>query len=109
RRPDRSALRLVTADEVPDPQRLALRSWVNGAVRQDSSTADMIFPVAGLVGHLSRFLVLEPGDVINSGTPKGVALSGRFPYLVDGDVIEVEIGGLGRQRTRCAAAHVAPR
>ncbi|MEU6607322.1 fumarylacetoacetate hydrolase family protein [Streptomyces shenzhenensis] len=100
---------LVTADEIPDPQRLTLRSWVNGAARQDSGTADMIFPVAELVRHLSQFLVLEPGDVINTGTPEGVALSGRFPYLAAGDVIELEIEGLGRQRTRCAAARVAAR
>jgi 2-keto-4-pentenoate hydratase/2-oxohepta-3-ene-1,7-dioic acid hydratase in catechol pathway len=50
------------------------------------------------VWHLSQFLVLDPGDVINTGTPKGVALSGRFPYLTAGDVMEVEVDGLGRQR-----------
>ncbi|MFB7494366.1 fumarylacetoacetate hydrolase family protein [Streptomyces sp. NPDC056161] len=100
---------LATPDEIPDPQRLALRSWVNGEARQDSSTADMIFPVAELVRQLSQFLVLEPGDVINTGTPQGVALSGRFPYLAEGDVIELEIEGLGRQRTRCAAAQLASR
>ncbi|MDT0318195.1 fumarylacetoacetate hydrolase family protein [Streptomyces millisiae] len=95
---------LVTADEVPDPQALRLRSFVNGEVRQDSSTADMIFPVAELVHHLSQYLVLEPGDVINTGTPEGVALSGRFPYLAAGDVMEIEIEGLGRQRQVLAAA-----
>jgi 2-keto-4-pentenoate hydratase/2-oxohepta-3-ene-1,7-dioic acid hydratase in catechol pathway len=91
---------LVTADEV-HPQKLGLRSWVNGEPRQDSSTADMIFSVAYLVWHLSQFTVLDPGDVINTGTPQGVALSGRFPYLKDGDVIELEVDGLGRQRTVC--------
>ncbi|MGP4110300.1 fumarylacetoacetate hydrolase family protein [Streptomyces sp. 4N509B] len=90
---------LVTADEVPDPQALRLRSWVNGEPRQDSVTADMIFGVAELVHDLSQYLVLEPGDVINTGTPEGVALSGRFPYLAAGDVVEVEIEGLGRQRS----------
>ncbi|MFD5319000.1 fumarylacetoacetate hydrolase family protein [Streptomyces sp. NPDC127098] len=95
---------LVTADEVPDPQALRLRSFVNGEVRQDSSTADMIFPVAELIHHLSQYLVLEPGDVINTGTPEGVALSGRFPYLAAGDVMEIEIEGLGRQRQVLAAA-----
>ncbi|MCX4472993.1 fumarylacetoacetate hydrolase family protein [Micromonospora sp. NBC_01655] len=90
---------LVTADEVADPQALRLRSWVNGQPRQDSGTADMIFEVAYLIWHLSQFTVLEPGDVLNTGTPQGVALSGRFPYLSAGDVVEVEIGGLGRQRT----------
>lgn len=88
---------LVTADEV-DPRDLRLRSWVNGEPRQDSSTADMIFDVPYLVWHLSQYLVLEPGDVINTGTPQGVALSGRFPYLRAGDVMEIEIEGLGRQR-----------
>lgn len=89
---------LRPADEVPDVQALRLRSWVNGEPRQDSTTADMIFPVAHLVWHLSQFLVLDPGDVINSGTPQGVALSGRFPYLTPGDQVELEIDGLGRQR-----------
>jgi 2-keto-4-pentenoate hydratase/2-oxohepta-3-ene-1,7-dioic acid hydratase in catechol pathway len=89
---------LVTADEVGDPQALRLRSFVDGEPRQDSSTADMIFPVAYLVWHLSQYTVLEPGDVINTGTPQGVALSGRFPFLAAGDVMELEIDGLGRQR-----------
>jgi 2-keto-4-pentenoate hydratase/2-oxohepta-3-ene-1,7-dioic acid hydratase in catechol pathway len=88
---------LVTPDEVTFP--LRLRSWVNGEPRQDSSTADMIFDVGFLIWHLSQFTVLEPGDLINTGTPEGVALSGRFPYLKPGDVVEIEIDGLGRQRT----------
>ncbi|MBO0829789.1 MAG: fumarylacetoacetate hydrolase family protein [Streptosporangiales bacterium] len=91
---------LVPADEIGDPQRLGLRTWVNGEVRQDSTTADMIFPVRYLVWHLSQYLTLEPGDVVNTGTPEGVALSGRFPYLAAGDVMELEIDGLGRQRQR---------
>jgi 2-keto-4-pentenoate hydratase/2-oxohepta-3-ene-1,7-dioic acid hydratase in catechol pathway len=90
---------LVTADEVGDPQDLALRSWVNGEPRQDSSTKDMIFGVAHLVWYLSQFTVLDPGDVVNTGTPQGVALSGRFPYLRAGDVMELEVAGLGRQRS----------
>jgi 2-keto-4-pentenoate hydratase/2-oxohepta-3-ene-1,7-dioic acid hydratase in catechol pathway len=89
---------LITADEVTDPQDLVLRSWVNGDARQDSSTKDMVFSVAHLIWHLSQFTVLDPGDVLNTGTPQGVALSGRFPYLREGDVVEVEIAGLGRQR-----------
>jgi 2-keto-4-pentenoate hydratase/2-oxohepta-3-ene-1,7-dioic acid hydratase in catechol pathway len=88
---------LVTPDEV-DPSGLRLRSWVNGEPRQDSSTADMIFDVAHLVHDLSQYMELEPGDLILTGTPEGVALSGRFPYLKDGDVVELEIEGLGRQR-----------
>jgi len=94
---------LVPADEV-EPQRLSLRSWVNGEARQDSSTSDMIFDVAHLVWHLSQFMALDPGDIVNTGTPEGVALSGRFPYLRAGDVVELEVEGLGRQRQECVAA-----
>ena len=75
-----------------------MRSWVNGEPRQDSRTSDMIFDVDYLLWHLSQFLALEPGDVVLTGTPEGVALSGRFPYLQPGDVVELEIEGLGRQR-----------
>ncbi|MBZ6231515.1 fumarylacetoacetate hydrolase family protein [Streptomyces olivaceus] len=89
---------LVPADEVPDVQDLRLRSFVNGEPRQDSRTKDMIFSVAQIVYDLSQYLVLDPGDVINTGTPEGVGLSGRFPYLRPGDVMEIEIEGLGRQR-----------
>jgi len=88
---------LVPADEV-DPQALGLRSYVNGEPRQDSNTRDMIFSVAELVRDLSQYMTLDPGDVVNTGTPEGVALSGRFPYLAVGDVVECEIDGLGRQR-----------
>lgn len=95
---------LVTADEVRDPQGLRLRSWVNGEPRQDSKTSDMIFSVARIVHHLSQYLVLEPGDLINTGTPEGVALSGRFPYLGAGDVMETDISGLGRQRSELRPA-----
>ncbi|MEV5544116.1 fumarylacetoacetate hydrolase family protein [Saccharopolyspora shandongensis] len=90
---------LVPAGDLPGgPQSLRLTSHVNGEPRQDSSTADMIFDVFELVRHLSHYLVLEPGDIINTGTPQGVALSGRFPYLSAGDVVELEIEHLGRQR-----------
>ena len=95
---------LLPADEVTDPQNLALRSFVNGEPRQDSTTADMLFGVAALVHHLSQYLVLEPGDLLNTGTPQGVALSGRFPYLSVEDVMELEIDGLGRQRSVLAPA-----
>jgi 2,4-didehydro-3-deoxy-L-rhamnonate hydrolase len=89
---------LVPADEVGNPQALGLRSWVNGEVRQDSNTADMLFSVAALIHDISQYTVLEPGDLVNTGTPQGVALSGRFPYLSVDDVVEIEIDGLGRQR-----------
>ncbi|NMO89407.1 fumarylacetoacetate hydrolase family protein [Actinomycetospora sp. TBRC 11914] len=93
---------LVPADEV-DPQGLRLRSHVNGEPRQDSSTKDMVFGVGALVRVLSRRMVLEAGDLVFTGTPEGVALSGRFPYLRDADVVELEIDGLGRQRQRVVA------
>jgi 2,4-didehydro-3-deoxy-L-rhamnonate hydrolase len=95
---------LVPADEVTDPQALGLRSFVNGEARQDSNTADMIFSVAEIIRHLSQYLTLEPGDLINTGTPEGVAMSGRFPYLAAGDVMELEIDGLGRQRQQLKSA-----
>ena len=95
---------LVTPDEVGDPQQLRMTSSVNGSPRQDSSTADMIFSVSFLLWHLSQFLVLEPGDLVNTGTPQGVALSGRFPYLREGDVVEMSIDRLGAQRSTCVAA-----
>jgi 2-keto-4-pentenoate hydratase/2-oxohepta-3-ene-1,7-dioic acid hydratase in catechol pathway len=90
---------LVTAEEIPDPQDLGLRLWVDGEARQDGTTKNMIFPVAEIVRYLSRFMVLEPGDVINTGTPAGVALGlPGTPYLRAGQVMELEIDGLGRQR-----------
>ena len=94
---------LVPAAEVGDPQVLRLRSWVGGQPRQDSSTADMVFGVAFLVHHLSQFMTLSPGDLIATGTPEGVAMSGRFPYLAAGDVLEIEVEGLGRQRSTLVA------
>nr|WP_269813383.1 fumarylacetoacetate hydrolase family protein [Ornithinimicrobium sediminis] len=96
---------LVPAGEV-DETALRLRSWVNGEPRQDSSTADLIFPVREVIEHLSQYLTLEPGDVVLTGTPEGVALSGRFPYLQPGDVVEMEIDGLGRQRQEMVGARV---
>ncbi len=94
----------VPAEDVPDPQALTLRSWVNGEPRQDSKTSDMIFSVAEIIRHLSQFLVLEPGDLLNTGTPHGVALSGRYDYLRPGDIVEIDVEGLGKQRTACVAA-----
>ena len=88
---------LVTPEEV-DYTNLRLRSWVNGEPRQDSTTAEMIFGVDYLLWHLSQYLAFEPGDVLLTGTPKGVALSGKFPYLGAGDVVDIEIDGLGHQR-----------
>jgi 2-keto-4-pentenoate hydratase/2-oxohepta-3-ene-1,7-dioic acid hydratase in catechol pathway len=90
---------LVTADEVGDPQALTLGSRVNGEVRQNSTTADMIFPVAELVRYISQFMTLYPGDVINTGTPQGVGAGFTPPKFVHaGDVVEVFIERLGAQR-----------
>ncbi|MDX8051295.1 fumarylacetoacetate hydrolase family protein [Lentzea sp. BCCO 10_0798] len=91
---------LVPADEIADPQSLEMRLWVNGEIKQNSSTKNMIFPVGEIVRYLSQFLVLRPGDVINTGTPAGVALGQPEPkpYLRAGDVVELEIEGLGKQR-----------
>jgi 2-keto-4-pentenoate hydratase/2-oxohepta-3-ene-1,7-dioic acid hydratase in catechol pathway len=90
---------LVPAGQVADPQALGLRLWVNGTPRQNGTTADMIFPVAHVIRYLSRFMVLHPGDVINTGTPAGVALGlPGNPYLRAGDVVELEVDGLGRAR-----------
>ncbi|OAN60937.1 fumarylacetoacetate hydrolase family protein [Magnetospirillum moscoviense] len=88
---------LVTKDEVADPQALSLSTHVDGRRKQNGTTADMVFPVRALVAYLSRFMVLEAGDVIVTGTPAGVGLAtGR--YLYPGAVMEVEVAGLGRQR-----------
>jgi 2-keto-4-pentenoate hydratase/2-oxohepta-3-ene-1,7-dioic acid hydratase in catechol pathway len=90
---------LVPAEAVADPQQLGLRLWVNGTQRQDGSTTDMIFPVLEVIRYLSQFMVLRPGDLVNTGTPAGVALGlPGTPYLRAGDVVELEIDGLGRQR-----------
>jgi 2-keto-4-pentenoate hydratase/2-oxohepta-3-ene-1,7-dioic acid hydratase in catechol pathway len=96
---------LVTPDEAGDPGKLGLRLSVNGERRQDGSTANLIFDVAYVVWYLSQYMLLEPGDVINTGTPAGVAL-GRAdkPYLRPGDVVELEIDGLGTARQEFAAA-----
>ena len=96
---------LVPASAVPDPQALSLSLSVNGEERQKGSTADMIFGVHHLVWYLSQFLVLRPGDLINTGTPAGVAL-GRpgEPYLRAGDVVELEVTGLGVARQHVGQA-----
>jgi 2,4-diketo-3-deoxy-L-fuconate hydrolase len=96
---------LVTADEVPDPQALHLWLEVDGKRQQDSTTANMIFGVRFLVAYVSRFMSLQPGDVICTGTPAGVG-HGRKPpvYLRAGQVMRLGIDGLGEQRQRVVAA-----
>jgi 2-keto-4-pentenoate hydratase/2-oxohepta-3-ene-1,7-dioic acid hydratase in catechol pathway len=87
---------LVTRDEVPDPHALDLRTWVNGALKQDSNTRHLIFGVEALVEYLSQAFTLEPGDVVFTGTPSGVGFA-RSPreFMKAGDVVRVEIAGLG--------------
>lgn len=90
---------LVTADDVYDPQQLSVRSWVNGDTRQNSNTADMVFSVAELISYASRYMTLEPGDIISTGTPEGVILGMKDdvrPWLKPGDEVVVEVEGLGR-------------
>jgi len=92
---------LVTTDEAPDPQTISLGLAVNGAVRQKSSTADMIFTVAEIVSHLSQFMTLLPGDVIVTGTPEGVGLGMKPPqFLKRGDIVELHGSILGEQRQK---------
>ena len=96
---------LATKDEVPDPTALALSLSVNGQMMQNSSTAQMVYTPTFIVHYLSQFMVLEPGDVINTGTPPGVGMGLKPPrYLVPGDVMELTVEGLGTQRQTAIAA-----
>jgi 2-keto-4-pentenoate hydratase/2-oxohepta-3-ene-1,7-dioic acid hydratase in catechol pathway len=89
---------------VSDPQRLAVRSWVNGELKQDSSTEQMIFGVQAILEHLGSIMTLQPGDVVATGTPAGTGF-GASPqqFLHPGDVVECEVQGLGRLRTPMVA------
>lgn len=96
---------LVPTSDVADPQALGMRLWVNGELRQNGSTATQIFSVSHVVWYLSQFMVLRPGDLINTGTPAGVALGlPDAPYLRAGDVVELEIDRLGRSRQELVQA-----
>lgn len=87
---------IVTSDELRDPHRLPLRTWVNGELRQDSNTKELIFDCFTLVEHLSTAFTLEPGDVIATGTPAGVGITMKPPKLLKaGDLVRVEIEGIG--------------
>lgn len=108
---------LVTSDEVPDPQALAIRCILNGEVMQDSSTAQMVFGVAELVSFISQTCTLEPGDLIATGTPPGVGFARTPPvWLKDGDEVTIEIDGLGaltnpvsrKEQARQAPSDVRP-
>ncbi len=96
---------LVTADEVPDPQALRLSLKLNGETVQDSSTSDMVFTVRQIISNISQFMELRPGDIIATGTPEGVGMGMKPPrYLRPGDVMELEVDGLGAQRQETVAA-----
>lgn len=87
---------IVTTDEIGDPHRLALRTWVNGELRQESNTKQLIFDCFALVEHLSQAFTLEPGDLIATGTPSGVGIAAKPPKLLKaGDVVRIEIEGIG--------------
>ena len=96
---------VVTADAIPDPQTLTIKGWMNGELRQNSNTADMIFTVAEVIAYASRIMTLEPGDVISTGTPEGVIL-GMTPrqWLQPGDEYVVEVEGLGKLANRMVEA-----
>ncbi len=95
---------LVTRDAVADPQKLAMKLSVNGEVMQNGSTETMVFGVKTLVSYLSQFMTLHPGDVISTGTPPGVAMGMETPrFLRPGDVVELEIEGLGQSRAEVVA------
>ncbi|HEY3378818.1 MAG TPA: fumarylacetoacetate hydrolase family protein [Armatimonadota bacterium] len=90
---------LVTADEIPDPQTLSLSTRVNDALRQHSSTSDMIFSVAELISFTSHAMTLQPGDLLATGTPSGIGAGLKPPvFLKSGDVLDLQIDGLGQQR-----------
>jgi 2-keto-4-pentenoate hydratase/2-oxohepta-3-ene-1,7-dioic acid hydratase in catechol pathway len=96
---------VVTVDEVPDPQALRLRLLVNGDVKQDASTADMIYPVDEIIRWLSIGMTLLPGMLIATGTPEGVGFARQPPeFLKPGDLMESEVAGVGRLSNRCVAA-----
>jgi 2-keto-4-pentenoate hydratase/2-oxohepta-3-ene-1,7-dioic acid hydratase in catechol pathway len=88
---------IVTADEIPDPHQLRLRTWVNDELRQESNTKELIFDCFTLVEHLSTAFTLEPGDIVATGTPAGVGIGSKPPkLLVAGDVVRIEIEGVGQ-------------
>jgi len=92
---------IVTRDEIPGPQNLHLRSWVNGVLKQDGQTRDMVFDIPAIISTLSQGMRLEPGDLIATGTPAGVGFARNPPeYLKPGDVVECEIELIGKLRNR---------
>lgn len=94
---------IVTLEELGEPHKLRIKTYVNGELRQDSNTNDMIFKSKSLVSHISQYMTLEPGDIILTGTPEGVASgykTAEKPWIKDGDIVTVEIESLGRLTNR---------
>ncbi|MEW6605745.1 MAG: fumarylacetoacetate hydrolase family protein [Thermoproteota archaeon] len=92
---------ITTKDEIPDPQNLQIMTKINGEIRQNSSSSNMVIPVRRIISALSRTMTLEPGDIISTGTPAGVAMSMKEPkYLKDGDLVEITIEKLGTIKNR---------
>lgn len=94
---------ILTADEIPDPQTLSIRTWVNGELRQNANTSEMIFSCRQIISYVSKYMVLKPGDIISTGTPEGVIVGmpeDKRKWLKPGDVVEVEIEKLGRLRNK---------
>jgi 2-keto-4-pentenoate hydratase/2-oxohepta-3-ene-1,7-dioic acid hydratase in catechol pathway len=87
---------ITTSNQLPDPDNLRIMTWINGELRQNGNTHDMIFSVAQIIHHLSRVMTLEPCDIIATGTPSGVAMAMKPPkWLNAGDVVRIEIEGIG--------------
>jgi 2-keto-4-pentenoate hydratase/2-oxohepta-3-ene-1,7-dioic acid hydratase in catechol pathway len=98
---------LVPARFIPDPQALSLHTWVSGVLKQDSNTSQMIFTTAEQISFVSRLTGVVPGDVFATGTPAGVGMP-RNDFLKPGDVVEIEVAGIGRLRNPVVAGPVAP-
>ena len=96
---------VVTADEIPDPQNLSIKGWMNGELRQSSNTADMIFTVAEVIAYASKVMTLEAGDVISTGTPEGVIMGmAEKVWMQPGDEYTVEVEGMGKLVNRMVEA-----
>ena len=93
---------IVTSDEVRDPMHTRIQLQVNGELRQEASTASLIYDIPAMIERWS-WMTFEPGDVIATGTPAGVALGGKFPYLKIGDVMECDVDGIGKLRNEVVA------
>ncbi|VVE65139.1 5-carboxymethyl-2-hydroxymuconate isomerase [Pandoraea captiosa] len=96
---------MVTADEIPDPHSLQVRTWVNGELRQDGNTAEMRFNIFEQIEELSHAMTLQPGDVLATGTPAGIGATRQPPlFLLPGDVVRMQIEGIGEIENRVVAS-----